>query len=67
MAPYSRNLEAKAEFDLALSAGRNEITIFFDDLAERDARYFFQLDYLSGPKAGVALPVPCADETRASA
>ena len=62
VAPYSRNLEAKAEFDHTLSAGRNEITIFFDDLAERDARYFFQLDYLSGPTAGVALPVPCADE-----
>ncbi|CCM74051.1 hypothetical protein [Rhizobium mesoamericanum] len=59
MAPYSRNLEAKAEFDLPLNAGLNEITIFFDDLAERDARYFFQFDYLSGPAAHVALPVPC--------
>lgn len=59
MAPYSRNLEAKAEFELPLNAGLNDITIFFDDLAERDARYFFQLDYLSGPTAHVALPVPC--------
>lgn len=58
-APYSRNLEAKAEFDLELKAGLNEVTIFFDDLAERDARYFFQFDYLSGPTARVALPVPC--------
>ncbi|MEI2297210.1 hypothetical protein [Ensifer sp. MJa1] len=65
MAPYSRNLEAKAEFDLPLAAGLNEITIFFDDLAERDARYFFQLDYLSGPAARVALPVPCASEAAA--
>ncbi|ANH07253.1 hypothetical protein [Shinella sp. HZN7] len=60
MAPYSRNLEAKAEFDLPLTAGLNEIVLFFDDLAERDARYFIQLDYLSGPKAAVAVPVPCA-------
>src|SRR5690606_207173 len=60
MAPYSRNLEAKAEFDLPLKAGLNEIVLFFDDLAERDARYFIQLDYLSGPKASVAVPVPCA-------
>jgi hypothetical protein len=59
MAPYSRNLEAKADFELPLEAGRNEITLFFDDLAERDARYFIQLDYLSGPKAAVAVPVPC--------
>ena len=50
MAPYSRNLEEKAEFDLPLQAGLNEVTIFFDDLAERDARYFFQLDYLDGPR-----------------
>ncbi|HLP69049.1 MAG TPA: hypothetical protein VK181_16160 [Rhizobium sp.] len=60
MAPYSRNLEAKAEFDLPLQEGLNELILFFDDLAERDARYFIQLDYLSGPKAAVALPVPCA-------
>ncbi|WP_436100260.1 hypothetical protein [Pararhizobium sp. LjRoot238] len=58
MSPYSRNLEAKAEFDLQLQAGLNEIIIFFDDLAERDARYFFQLDYLEGPAASVAVPVP---------
>ena len=38
MAPYSRNLEAKAEFELSLQEGLNEVTIFFDDLAERDAR-----------------------------
>ena len=63
MAPYSRNLEAKAEFDLPLQEGLNEIVLFFDDLAERDARYFTQLDYLSGPKAAVALSVPCAPST----
>ncbi|MCA1368695.1 hypothetical protein I6F15_15000 [Bradyrhizobium sp. BRP14] len=62
MAPYSRNLEVPAEYDLPLTAGLNKIEIFFDDLAERDARYFFQLDYLSGPKASVALPVPCENE-----
>lgn len=61
MAPYSRNLEVKSEYDLPLVAGMNEIIIFFDDLAERDARYFFQLDYLSGPAASVVVPVPCAN------
>src|SRR5690606_38049849 len=29
-----------------------------DDLAERDARYYFQLDWLSGPAVRQALPVP---------
>jgi hypothetical protein len=58
MADYVRNLEAKKEFTVELIPGENEITIFFDDLAERDARYFFQLDYVSGPDAEQALPVP---------
>lgn len=58
MAPYGRNLEEKQDFELELKAGLNEVLVFFDDLAERDARYFIQLDYLFGPKARVALPVP---------
>jgi hypothetical protein len=58
MAPYGRNLETKQEFALPLKAGLNEITLFFDDLAERDARYFYQFDYLSGPVAKIAIPVP---------
>ena len=49
MAPYGRNLEAQQEFEVALVAGVNEIRIWFDDLAERDARYFFQLDYARRP------------------
>ena len=54
MAPYSRNLEAEAEFDVHLAAGANEIQVWFDDLAERDARYFIQLDYLAGPVGGAS-------------
>ena len=56
MAPYSRNLEAAQEFEVEVRAGANEIAIFFDDLAERDARYFFQLDWLDGPAAEHAMP-----------
>ncbi|MBO6716430.1 MAG: hypothetical protein JJ913_00595 [Rhizobiaceae bacterium] len=66
MAPYSRNLEANTEFDVALNAGANDIRIWFDDLAERDARYFFQLDYLSGPAVENALPTPAAGNIAAS-
>lgn len=58
MAPYGRNLETAEEFKAPLSAGRNEIRIWFDDLAERDARYYFQLDYLTGPAASHGLPIP---------
>ncbi|MFK0692244.1 hypothetical protein ACFX5Q_29245 [Mesorhizobium sp. IMUNJ 23033] len=57
MAPYGRNLESAEEFRITLKAGRNDIRIWFDDLAERDARYYFQLDYLSGPAVSVALPI----------
>jgi hypothetical protein len=58
MAPYSRNLENSAEFSANLIAGLNEVRIYFDDLAERDARFYFQLDYLQGPVARVAMQVP---------
>jgi hypothetical protein len=58
MADYVRNLEATREFSIDLDAGENEIRIWFDDLAERDARYFFQLDYVGGPEVSQALPVP---------
>lgn len=57
MAPYGRNLETAQDIDVALKAGRNDIRIWFDDLAERDARYYFQLDYLGGPAAVHALPI----------
>lgn len=57
MAPYGRNLESALDVEVALRAGRNELRVWFDDLAERDARYYFQLDYLSGPAASVALPI----------
>lgn len=60
MAPYGRNLETAEEFAAALNPGRNDIRVWFDDLAERDARYYFQLDYLSGPAATQAMPLTVA-------
>jgi hypothetical protein len=66
MAPYGRNLEAAQDFEVALEQGSNEIRIWFDDLAERDARYFFQLDYLSGPDATHALPTAVAGDVAAA-
>ncbi|QPC88028.1 hypothetical protein GA830_15665 [Mesorhizobium sp. NBSH29] len=66
MAPYGRNLESSTDVTVLLHAGSNEITIWFDDLAERDARYYFQLDYLEGPDAIHALPLPI-DGTAAAA
>ena len=64
MAPYGRNLEASQDFEVDLVAGANEISIWFDDLAERDARYYFQLDYLPGPLPNSALPTTVKGESR---
>lgn len=60
MAPYRRNAETSAEFAVALTAGDNTLRIFFDDLAERDARYYIQLDWLDGPEGAEAgIPTHC--------
>nr|WP_272214475.1 hypothetical protein [Marinicella sp. W31]MDC2880086.1 hypothetical protein [Marinicella sp. W31] len=59
MSVYQRNFETDQEFEVQLKAGLNDIAVFFDDLAERDARYFFELDYCEGPAASVSLNVPC--------
>ena len=57
-ASYQRNLEEVHEVTVAVRTGLNEIRVYFDDLAERDTRFFFQLDYLAEIPASVALPVP---------
>ncbi|MCR4268091.1 hypothetical protein NUU27_18090 [Nitratireductor sp. ZSWI3] len=61
LAPYTRNLEKEEDFDAVLQHGANEILVCFDDLAERDARYYIELDYLDGPPAETALPVACEE------
>ncbi len=57
-ADYKRNAESGAEFAVDLAAGDTEITVFFDDLAERDARYFIAMQYLDGPPGLCGIPVP---------
>lgn len=57
MAPYKRNAESRVEFDITLPKGDCLIEVYFDDLAERDARYFIQLDYLHGPDGVAGIPV----------
>jgi hypothetical protein len=64
-ADYKRNSESGADFHMELHAGDNEITVFFDDLAERDARYFIQLGYLDGPPGVAGIPVPDTGLARA--
>ena len=66
IADYKRNQASEAEFAIDLAKGENEVLVFFDDLAERDARYFIRLDYVSGPTARVGIPLSC-DTSVASA
>lgn len=66
MAPYGRNLETAQEFEVKLAAGANDIRLWFDDLAERDARYYFQLDWLDGPAVEHAMPTEVDGATAAA-
>lgn len=60
MAPYTRNAETVAEFVVTLAAGDNTLQVYFDDLAERDARFYIQLDWLEGPEGTQAgFPTDC--------
>ncbi|MEM6761363.1 MAG: hypothetical protein AAF615_00660 [Pseudomonadota bacterium] len=56
LAPYRRNLEDHAEFTVHLASGENTVEVFFDDLAERDTRYFIRLDYVWGAAVVPLLP-----------
>lgn len=55
-AHYERNFETGIEFEVELNRGPNLVHVYFDDLAERDTRYYFQLDYLGGPELRAILP-----------
>jgi hypothetical protein len=62
LAPYRRNWEEVVDFDLPLPAGETEITVWFADLCERDARYFFSLQILEGDGVAAGLRVPIEPE-----
>ena len=56
-AEYKRNYETMAEVDVDLPEGESRVELFLDDLAERDTRFYAQLDWLDGPPAQAGLPV----------
>lgn len=43
---YQRNKESAQEILLPLKKGKNELCVYFDDIAERDTYFYFQLQYL---------------------
>lgn len=56
-AEYRRNFETVAEIAVDLAMGENRIELFLDDLAERDTRFYAQLDYDGGPVARQAIRI----------
>ena len=62
LSPVIRNAVSDAEFDLTLKAGHNEIEIYLEDLAERDAVLTVSLCWLSGPAAHQAQPFSVSKE-----
>jgi hypothetical protein len=63
---YQRNFEEGTEVEVALKAGKNELRVWFADLCERDARYYFSLELIAGEGLATALPCP-VDGARAAA
>jgi hypothetical protein len=53
---YQRNFEDAVEIEVPLVAGANDIRVWFADLCERDARYYFALELVHGEDLAAALP-----------
>ncbi len=56
LSPASRNAMAESEFEVELVAGRNDIAVWFEDLAERDAVLRILLTFVDGPEAEAGMP-----------
>ncbi|MBU1176351.1 MAG: hypothetical protein KKH72_13175 [Alphaproteobacteria bacterium] len=56
LAPTARNAMHEAEFEVDLVSGRNDIAVWFEDLAERDAVVRILLTFVSGPQSAEAMP-----------
>ncbi len=62
---YQRNFEDAVEVDVPLNAGPNDVRVWFADLCERDARYYFALELLQGEGLVTALPTPIPEDRAA--
>lgn len=58
--PLDRNIPHAARFSLALQQGINEITVYLEDLHERDTSCFFELRLVEGDglQAGIRADIP---------
>lgn len=60
LAPAARNAMHETEVEVTLRAGENELSVWFEDLAERDAVVRVHLTWLDGPAAEQAYPYGAA-------
>lgn len=58
--PFRRNRSESVDIRLPLAAGRNQVVVFTEDLAERDTDWFFELVRLDGAPLAVRLPIDAA-------
>jgi hypothetical protein len=56
-APYTRNIPGTCRISLELKAGRNELAIYADELAERDVFFYYELRYKGEEPLTGVLPV----------
>lgn len=61
LSPTVRNAMTKAEFDVTLREGLNEIAVWQEDLAERDAVIRVLVEWVDGPPARAAHPFDADD------
>jgi len=65
--PYDRNIPHRAAATFDLPEGETELTVYFDDLHERDTSCFFRLTLLDGDGLGAISPAgPEAAEAAAA-
>jgi hypothetical protein len=61
--PFRRNRESETEITLTLQPSGSEVVVLAEELAERDALWYFELSLLDQQSLRVELPVDVSDET----
>ncbi|MDI6838483.1 MAG: hypothetical protein QMD99_22555, partial [Rhizobiaceae bacterium] len=61
--PFRRNRESETEIRLPLKAGGSEVVVLTEELAERDALWYFELTLLGPEPLTVRLPVEISGAT----
>jgi hypothetical protein len=63
--PFRRNRESECEITLALKAGGSDVVVLTEELAERDALWYFELTLMDTVHLSAELPVDVSDATLA--